>query len=169
MRSWWWAGSRAAGPRRPLRLQRSTWDLGIYVLTEALIFLPLLTFAHIIVGDPSLIPAAALITLITFGGLTTVVFFTKADFSFLRMYLWWGGIIALGLIAASIFLGFSMGIIFSGAMIALISGYILYDTSNVLHHYRTDQHVAAALALFASLAVLFWYVIQLLIALSGRD
>jgi FtsH-binding integral membrane protein len=30
-----------------------------------------------------------------------------------------------------------------------------------LHHYRTDQHVAAALALFASVALLFWYVLQL--------
>jgi len=54
-------------------------------------------------------------------------------------------------------------------MIALACGYILYDTSNILHHYRTDQHVAAALALFASVAVLFWYVIRLLIALSGRE
>jgi FtsH-binding integral membrane protein len=46
-------------------------------------------------------------------------------------------------------------------MIVLASGYILYDTSNVLHRYRTDQHVAAALALFASVAILFWYVLRL--------
>ena len=55
------------------------------------------------------------------------------------------------------------------AMVVLASGYILYDTSNILHHYRTNQHVAAALALFASVALLFWYVIRILIALSGRD
>ena len=46
------------------------------------------------------------------------------------------------------------------------AGYILYDTSNVLHHYRTDQHVAASLALFASLATLFWYMIRLLMILN---
>jgi FtsH-binding integral membrane protein len=51
-------------------------------------------------------------------------------------------------------------------MIGLMSGYILYDTSNVMHHYRTDQHVAASLALFASVATLFWYVIRLLMSLS---
>ena len=39
---------------------------------------------------------------------------------------------------------------------------ILYDTSNIMHHYRLDQHVAASLALFASVALLFWYILQLL-------
>jgi FtsH-binding integral membrane protein len=51
-------------------------------------------------------------------------------------------------------------------MIAYAAGAILYNTSNVLHHYRPDQHVAASLALFASVALLFWYVLQLVIALS---
>ena len=55
------------------------------------------------------------------------------------------------------------------AMIGFACGYILYDTSNILHHYRTDQHVAASLALFASVALLFWYVLRLLMALSSRD
>ena len=54
-------------------------------------------------------------------------------------------------------------------MIALACGFILYDTSNVLHHYRIGQHVAASLALFASVALLFWYVLQLLMYLQGRD
>ena len=54
-----------------------------------------------------------------------------------------------------------LGPIFTYAMIALACGYILYHTSNVLHHYRIGQHVAAALALFASVALLFWYILQL--------
>jgi FtsH-binding integral membrane protein len=53
-------------------------------------------------------------------------------------------------------------------MILLASGYILYDTSNVLHHYRTDQYVAASLALFAAVALLFWYVLRLLMELNRR-
>ena len=55
--------------------------------------------------------------------------------------------------------------LFIVAMIALMCGFILYETSNVLHHYHTSQHVAAALAIFASLATLFWYVIRLLMSL----
>lgn len=144
--------------------------LGLYVVAQALLFLPMLFVATHYIQDPTLLPSAALITFMIFGGLTVVVFLTKQDFSFLRMYLWWGGIAAIGLIVcAVVFQGLSLGIWFSVAMIVLASGYILYDTSNIIHHYRTDQHVAAALALFASVAVLFWYVLRLLMAFSSRD
>ena len=54
-------------------------------------------------------------------------------------------------------------------MVVFACGYILYYTSNILHHYRTDQYVAAALALFASVALLFWYVLQIFMSLSSRD
>jgi FtsH-binding integral membrane protein len=80
-----------------------------------------------------------------------------------------GALLALGFIVASIFIGFSLGTLFAFAMVALMSGYILYYTSNVMYHYRTDQHVAAALALFASVGLLFWYILQIVISLSSRD
>ena len=67
----------------------------------------------------------------------------------------------MGFILVAIIFNFQLGAVFLYAMIALACGYILYDTSNVLHHYRVGQHVAAALALFASVALLFWYVVQL--------
>ena len=67
------------------------------------------------------------------------------------------GIVALGVIVLSMFMGFNLGIIFVAAMLLLAGGYILYDTSNILHHYRIGQHVAASLALFASVALMFWY------------
>ena len=158
-----WAESTTSKPMQYL-------GLTLYVFGEAIIFVPLLVVAQFYVRDPYLIPSAGLITLMTFGGLTAVVMFTRTDFSFLRTYLWWGGILAIGLIvAAAFFNGLSLGIWFSAGMIALASGYILYDTSNVLHHYRTDQYVAASLALFASVAVLFYYVLRLLMAFSSRD
>lgn len=141
---------------------------GLYIVAEALIFVPLLLIAtHF--GGPNIIPTAAFLTLLIFGGLTAIVFITKQDFSFLRMGLTIASFGALGLIVASFFLGFSLGIFFTVAMIVLLSGYILYDTSNILHHYQTDQHVAASLALFASVATLFWYVIRLLMIFGGDD
>jgi len=133
----------------------------LYTAAEALIFVPILYFAQIQTGDSSIIMQAGGLTLLIFGALTAVVMFTGADFSFLRTGLWVAGIAAIGLIVVSIFMGFNLGLWFTGGMILLMAGYILYDTSNVLHHYRTDQHVAAALALFASLATLFWYVLRL--------
>jgi FtsH-binding integral membrane protein len=143
--------------------------LSLYVAAEAAIFFPLLSIVNRMDGTHLLIPAAGLATLTIFGGLSAVVFFTRADFSFLRTALWLGGLISLGFVAASVVFGFSLGLAFSVAMAALASGYILYHTSNVLHHYRIGQHVAAALALFASVALLFWYVLRIFMELSSRD
>ncbi|HYF51668.1 MAG TPA: Bax inhibitor-1 family protein [Planctomycetota bacterium] len=138
--------------------------LGLYTVAEAVIMCPLIYIAH--KHFPGTVPAAAVISLAMFGGLTFIVFITGKDFSFLRGILWLGGLIALGLIVCSLIFGFQLGIAFTVAMIGLCCGYILYDTSNVIHHYRVGQHVAAGLALFASVALLFWYVLRLLMALK---
>lgn len=142
--------------------------LSLYVVAESVIFAPLLYYASTI--DPSILPTAGIITLAIFFGLTLVVFLTKKDFSFMGPALAIAGIAALAAIILGPLMGFSMGsVLFSSLMVVLASGYILYDTSNVLHHYRIGQHVAASLALFASLATLFWYVIRIVIALTNRD
>lgn len=134
--------------------------LGLFVVAEAVIFTPLL-FIAANMSDKTVIPSAAIVTLIVFAGLTVSVFMTKKDFSFLRTGLTIAGFAAIGLIVLSILFGFTLGVIFSVAMVVLASGYILYYTSNVLHHYGTNQHVAAALALFSALGLLFWYILQL--------
>ncbi len=140
--------------------------LSVYVVAQAVIFLPLLYIASRF-GGPEVIPTAALITGVIFGGLTVIVLTTRHDFSYLRAALGIAGLAAIGLVVAAMLFGFSLGILFSAAMIVLCSGYILYHTSNVLHHYHTNQHVAASLALFASVATLFWYVLR--IVMSSRD
>jgi FtsH-binding integral membrane protein len=143
--------------------------LGLYVVAEAVIFLPILVVASHMV-DKTVIPTAGILTLAVFGGLTLSVFVTRKDYSFLAPILCVGSLIALGLIVASIFIGgLSLGLWFSFAMVALMSGYILYYTSNVLLHYRTDQHVAAALALFAAVATLFWWILRIVMAFNSRD
>jgi FtsH-binding integral membrane protein len=138
--------------------------LGLYVVAEAVIFLPLLTIADRISqvkGQGSVIAPAAVTTLGLFALLTAVVFATRKDFSFLRAGLMFGGFAAMGFIVVAALFGFNLGPIFTYAMIALACGYILYDTSNVMLHYRIGQHVAASLALFAAVALLFWYILQL--------
>ncbi|HTU93366.1 MAG TPA: Bax inhibitor-1 family protein [Gemmataceae bacterium] len=142
--------------------------LALYVVAEAVIFLPLLYLATKLT-DPKVIPTAGIMTLAVFGGLTLAVFVTKKDYSFLGPILSIGVMIAFGIILAACLFGFSLGMLFSFAMVALASGYILYDTSNVMLHYRTDQHVGAALELFASVALLFWYILRIVMATSSRD
>jgi FtsH-binding integral membrane protein len=137
--------------------------LGIYTVAEAIIFVPLLFIAHI--QFDGVIQQAGIMTLVLFGGLTAIVLMTKSDFSFLGPILAIGGMVAIGVILCSLLFGFTLGTLFSGIMIVFAAGAILYDTSNVLHHYRTDQHVAASLSLFASVALLFWYILRFIMAM----
>jgi FtsH-binding integral membrane protein len=142
--------------------------LGLYVVGQAIIFVPLLWIADEFAGG-NVIATAAISTLMLFGAITGYVLTTKANFSFLGGVLTVLSFLALGVIVCSILFGFELGVIFTVVMIALAAGFILYDTSNVLHVYQPGQHVAASLSLFASLALLFWYVLRLAIILSGRD
>jgi hypothetical protein len=159
-----WLGSRVAHTATSPAAQYGA--LALYVVAESIIFVPLLVFAQIKAGG-GVIESAAFVTLLGFGALTAVVWYTRKDFSFLGSLLKWGGIIALVLIAAGVIFGFQLGTFFSVAMIALAGGAILYDTSNVMHHYPEDRYVAAALELFASVALMFWYVLRLF--LGSRD
>ncbi|HEV2972833.1 MAG TPA: Bax inhibitor-1 family protein [Pirellulales bacterium] len=140
--------------------------LGLYVVAESIVFLPILLIADRFY--PGVIPQAGMITAVMFGGLTMIVFVTGHDFSYLRTILMLMGLASLVLVAWAVFSNHALGIPFSVAMIAFACGYILYDTSNVMHHYRIGQHVAASLALFASVALLFYYVLRLLMQLNRR-
>ncbi len=137
--------------------------LGLYVLLEAIIFLPLIYMATASAGT-GVITQAALITLFMFGGLTAVVFLTKTDFSFLRTAITVGGFISLGLIVAGALFGFNLGLWFSVGMVILASGSILYQTSQVKDQFGTQQYVGAALQLFASVMLLFWYILRILMS-----
>jgi len=133
--------------------------LGGFVVAESIIFVPMLWLAN--QYAPGAIQSAAIVTLVGFAGLTAVAFVTRKDFSFLRGMLMWGGVVAMLAIVGGILFGFELGTWFSVAMIGFAGAAILYDTSNVLHHFPEDRYVGAALQLFASVALMFWYVLRL--------
>jgi hypothetical protein len=160
-----WVGSSYAARAESTFAQY--FGLTLYVVAEAIIFVPLLYIADQMGGG--LIESAAQISIIGFLGLSAVVFVTRKDFSFMRAFLMWAGVVALLVIFGALAFGLELGVWFSIGMIALAGGSILYDTSNILHHYPTDRHVGAALQLFASVALLFWYVLRLLISLQSSD
>jgi FtsH-binding integral membrane protein len=138
--------------------------LAVYIVAEAFIFIPLLFIATYFARYDGLLGTAALITGVVFAGLTAVVFLSKADFAWMRGLLAVGGLAAMGVLVASLVFGFTLGTVYCGAVVLLAAGYILYHTSNVLHHYPIGSEVAAALALFASIALLFWYVLRILMS-----
>lgn len=153
--------------------------LGVAVAAQSLLLQPLLwvlsykfgdrTSAGIMSGQAgSILAQGVVITLAIFVGLTLTVFLSKKDFSFLRGALTIASFAALGVIAASLLFGFSLGAVFCGAMILLMAGYILYQTSLVMSEFPPTAYVAAALMLFSTVATLFWYVLQLLMSLNRR-
>ena len=134
----------------------------IYIFAEALIFVPLLYIAISYTGgNYDLLQQAAIVTLALFVGISSIVFITKKDFSFIKSGLTIGFFIALGLIVAGTLFGFNLGLWFSVGMCLLAGGAILYQTSNLVHKYGTEDYIPASLGLFASLMLLFWYILQI--------
>lgn len=158
-----WLASRAAMNATSLGTQYAA--LAGFVVAEAIIFVPLLYIAN--TTAPGTIQSAALVTMMGFVGLTAVAFSTRKDFSFLGGMMRWLAMMALVLIVASVIFGFELGTWFSVAMVTFAGAAVLYDTSNVLHHFPEDRYVGAAMQLFASVALMFWYVLR--IFLGSRD
>lgn len=133
-----------------------------FVVAEALIFVPLLLIANSVADG--VISSAAGVTLVGFALLTGVVFVTRKDFSFLRVFVTWSVILALVAIVGSVIFGYSLGFWFSVGMVAVAGAAILLNTSTVMLHYPSDRYVSAALQLFASVAMMFWYVLQIFLS-----
>jgi FtsH-binding integral membrane protein len=138
--------------------------LGFYILLEAIIFMPLLFIATNMAGGSNVIFQAATLTIAMFAGISAVAFTSKRDFSFLRNIIVIGGFISIGLIVGGMIFGFNLGLWFSVGMVILASATILYQTSKLKDSYGTNQYVGAALQLFASIMLLFWYILSILMS-----
>jgi uncharacterized protein len=144
--------------------------LGLFGLAfaEALLFAPFLHYFFEVQDDgTTTVMAAALITVVGFAGLTAVAFVTRRDLSFLRPLVLWGMVSALVLILAAVLFGLELGIWFSVAMIALAGASILYQTQTIIRRYPVEAYVGASVQLFASVMLLFWYVLRLVGQLRG--
>lgn len=141
--------------------QKQYLGLAFYVILEALIFLPMIYIAAFYSGSGDILMQAALTTLFMFAGLTAVVFLTSTDFSFLRTAIIVGGFLSLGIIVVGAIFGFNLGLWFSAGMAVLASASILYQTDQIKNHYGTEQYVGASLQLFASVMLLFWYILRI--------
>jgi FtsH-binding integral membrane protein len=142
-------------------------SLILYILLEILVFIPIISLALTI--SPDILIYAVVLTLTLFFGITFIAFLNQADFSFLKSFLNLTGIIAISAITLGIFVGFSLGLWFSVLMIIFAGFSILYETSNVIYKYQTDQSVAASLALFSSVSMMFFYILRFLVQFSNRN
>ena len=158
-----WLGSTLAN-KWTLSQSKNVQYLGLafYVLLEAIIFLPMIYLAVVYTESLEVLKQAALLTLALFGGLTAVAFLSNKDFSFLKNVIVIGGFVSLGLIVIAILFGFNLGLWFSLGMVLLASASILYETQKLKDVYSPNQYVGASLQLFASIMLLFWYILRIL-------
>lgn len=113
--------------------------------------------------NPASIIQAGVLTVGIFGGLTAYVFISRRDFSFLR------GMVVTGLIVVilagilNIFIGSTaLGFAVAAATLLLFSGFVLYDTSNIIRRYPTNEYVAGALSLYLDAFNIFLALLRLL-------
>lgn len=132
----------------------------LYIVGQALLFVPMMYIVINYTGTIVLKQAAA-VTAALFVALSVLALTSKVDFSFLKGIITIGFILAIGAIIAGLLFGFSLGLWFSVAMCALAAGSILYETQQIQHQYSSNQYVPAALGLFSSLMLLFWYVLRI--------
>ena len=128
---------------------------------EAVIFAPFLYLIFTVQDAGSTVWSAAFVTIVGFAALSGVAYTTRRDLSFLRPMLMWGGVAALVLILTAVLFGLNLGVWFSVAMIALAGASILYQTQVIMQRYPAEAYVGAAVQLFASVMLLFWYVLRL--------
>ena len=113
---------------------------------------------------PSIAAEAFALTAITFAGLSLYVVYSRKDFSFMSGFLMTGLIVLVvgGLLNMFFIQSGMMHFVMSGASVLLFSGFILYDTSNILRYYGTDEHVSATLALYLDILNLFIALLSIL-------
>lgn len=150
--------------RSAISREKQYMGLGLFVIAEAIVFMPLLYRA--VATAPETLQSAVIVTAALVAGITFTAFSTKINFSFLGRALAIGGFVALGVIVAAIIFDFALGVWFAGIMILFAGAAVLYSTSNIIHEYHSEQHVAASLSLTSSIGLLFWYVLMFLMGMG---
>lgn len=158
-----WMASRVA--HRVTGLRAQYFALALFVVVEALIFMPLLYAAN--TKSPEILHDAILAAVLALTGLAAVVFISGKDFSFLKGMIYWTALMAVVTVAGGL-IGFHSATYLTVSVIGLAGAAILHDTSRILHRFSKDRYVAAGLELFASVGLLFWHVLRLFLS-RDRD
>lgn len=138
--------------------------LALFAFTAFTGFLVTPLLAMYELSAPGILMQAAVLTLLMFGSLTTYVFVTKKDFSFLGGMLFVGLIAMIGGVLLNVFLFKSnaTGYWMAWGILLLFSGFVLYDTSRIIYRYDEKSYCSAALALFLDFFNMFLAILRIL-------
>ena len=130
---------------------------------------PMLNLYAGIPGGSGLIVQALGATAIVFFGLSGYVLTTKKDFSFMGGFLLVGIIVAVVAMVANIFLAIpALSLALSAAIVFIMSGFILYDTSRIMNGGETN-YIRATVSMYLNIYNLFTSILHLLGVFGGDD
>jgi len=119
--------------------------------------------------NPSIVMVAMGGTGAIFLGLSGYALSTRKDFSFMGGFIFVGMLVAIGAMVANIFLGIpALALAVSAAVIMIMSGFILFQTSAMIHGGETN-YISATAGLFISILNIFTSLLHILGAFSGDD
>ncbi len=119
--------------------------------------------------NPSIVLTALGGTGVIFLGLSGYALTTRKDFSFMGAFLMVGMLVILGAALLNIFMGIpALALAISAGVILIMSGFILYETSSIIHGGERNYIMATA-SLFLSLLNIFTALLHILGAFSGDD
>ena len=122
--------------------------------------------AYYLAVNPSIVMTALGGTGVIFLGLSGYALTTRKDFSFMGGFLMVGMLVIIGASLLNIFMGIpALSLTVSAAVIMIMSGLILYQTSSIIHGGETNYIMATA-GLFLSLLNMFTALLHLLGALG---
>jgi len=107
---------------------------------------------------------------IIFLGLSGYALTTKRDFSFLGGFIFAGMLVVMLASLAGLFLHMpALHLAISAAVILLMSGYILFETSQLVNDRGQTNYLLVTVGLYLAILNIFTALLQLLGALSGDD
>lgn len=121
------------------------------------------------VAGPGLIMEALGATALVFFALSGYALTTKKDFSFMGGFLVVGLVVVLVAAIANIFFAVpAVSLAISAAIVFIMSGFILFDTSRIIHGGETN-YIRATVSLYLNIYNLFTSILHLLGAFGGDD
>lgn len=130
---------------------------------------PMLNFYLALPGGPALVLQALGGTAVVFFGLSAYALTTRKDFSYMGGFLMVGLLVAIVASIANIFLGIpALSLTISSAIVFIMSGLILFDTSRIINGGETN-YIRATVSLYLNIYNLFIHLLHLLTALGGGD
>lgn len=147
------------------KLRNSAWGIAsVFALTGFMGYTlgPILSHYLKMPGGTSIVMTAMGMTGLIFMGLSAYVLISKRDFSFMSGFLMVGMIVALVASLGAIFFQIpALSLTISAVMVLLMSGMILFETSNIIHGGETN-YIMATVNLYVTIFNLFTSLLQLL-------